>query len=106
MLQIRHFTLDSGVRPFEIWVSSLDKRSKAKVRAYVDRVALGGSKKNIRSLGNGLNEIKIAFGPGFRVYYGVINNKIMLLLGGGDKGSQSRDIEKAYEFWRQANAST
>ena len=106
MLRIRHFTLDSGVRPFETWLLSLDLRSKAKVRAYVDRVALGGSKKNIRSLGDGLNEIKIDFGPGFRVYYGVIDNEVMLLLGGGDKSSQSRDIEKAFEFWRHASAST
>jgi putative addiction module killer protein len=106
MLKIRHFTLDSGIKPFETWVSSLDNRSKAKVRAYVDRVALGGSKKNIRSLGDGLNEIKIDFGPGLRVYYGVIDNEIMLLLGGGDKSSQSHDIEKTYDFWRQANAPT
>ena len=106
MLRIRHFTLNSGARPFESWISSLDKRSKAKVRAYVDRVALGGSKKNIRSLGHGLNEIKIDFGPGYRVYYGVIGSEVMLLLGGGDKGSQSPDIEKAYEYWRQANAPT
>ena len=53
-----------------------------------------------------MNEIKIDFGPGVRVYYGVIANEIMLLVGGGDKGSQSHVIEKAYEFWRQANAST
>jgi len=102
MLQIRHFSLNSGVKPFETWLSSLDTRSKAKVRAYVDRVALGGSKKNIRSLGDGLNEIKIDFGPGLRVYYGVIDNELMLLLGGGNKNSQSRDIEKIYDFWRQA----
>jgi putative addiction module killer protein len=61
---------------------------------------------NIRSLGQGLNEIKIDFGIGFRMYYGVIDNVIMLLLGGDDKEIQSRDIEKAHEFWRQANAST
>jgi putative addiction module killer protein len=106
MFQIRYFELDSGVGPFETWISSLDIRSRAKVRAYIDRVALGGSKKNIRCLGEGLNEIKIDFGPGFRIYYGIIGNEIMLLLGGGDKGSQPRDIEKAYEFWRQVNAST
>lgn len=106
MYQLRQFTLNSGVKPFEVWISSLNKRSRAKVRAYVDRVALGGSKKNIRSLGDGLNEIKIDFGPGFRVYFGVINSEIMLLLGGGDKSSQSRDIMKAYAFWRRFSAST
>ena len=106
MLHIQNFALESVVIPFEAWVASLDKRSKAKVRAYVDRVALGDSKMNIRSLGQGLNEIKIDFGTGLRLYYGVIDNVIMLLLGGGDKASQSRDIEKAHEFWRQANAST
>ncbi len=106
MLKIRQFSLDSGGCPFESWISTLDRRSRSKVRAYIDRVALGGSVKNIRSLGNGLNEIKIDFGPGFRVYYGLIGNQIMLLLGGGDKDSQSRDIERAQHYWSQANAST
>jgi putative addiction module killer protein len=106
MLQIRNFTLDSGVKPFEDWVRLLDKRSRVKIRAYIDRVALGGSKKNIRSLGDGLNEIKIDYGPGFRVYFGLIGNEVMLLLGGGDKGSQARDIAKAHEYWRGINAST
>jgi putative addiction module killer protein len=84
----------------------LDKRSRVKIRAYIDRVALGGSKKNRRSLGDGLNEIKIDDGPGFRVYVGLIGNDVMLLLGGGDKSSQARDIEKAHEYWRNTNAST
>jgi putative addiction module killer protein len=105
MHQICQLVLDSGASPFEMWISSLDRRSRSKVRAYIDRVALGGSKTNIRLLGNGLNEIKIDFGPGLRVYYGVIRNELMLLIGGGDKGSQARDIEKARELWRQANAS-
>ncbi len=105
MLQIRTLTLDSGDTPFDLWMSRLDRRSRAKIRAYIDRVALGGSQKNTKALGDGLNEIKINFGPGFRVYFGVIKSEVMLLIGGGSKATQSRDIERAQELWRQANAS-
>jgi putative addiction module killer protein len=57
-------------------------------------------------LGDGLNEIKIDYGPGFLVYLGLIDNEVMLLLGGGDKGNQAREIEKAHEYWRSVNAPT
>jgi putative addiction module killer protein len=105
MLQIRTLSLDNGDRPFELWISTQDRRSRAKIRAYIDRVALGGSQKNIKALGDGLNEIKINFGPGLRVYFGVIRSEVMILISGGSKATQSRDIEIARELWRQANAS-
>ena len=62
-------------------------------------------KKHIKSLGDGVFEIKIPHGPGLRVYFAEIENVIMLLLLGGDKSTQTRDIKKAKEYWRQYNAS-
>jgi putative addiction module killer protein len=81
-------------------MDQLDARTQARVHSYVDRVAAGGAKKNIRALGDGVFEIKIDFSPGIRVYFGEIGDVIILLLLGGDKGSQNRDIAKAKEYWR------
>ena len=77
--------------------------SQARIDVYIKRVASGGSKNNIKSLGDGVFEIKINYGPGFRVYFGEVQNAIILLLLGGDKSSQKRDIIKAKSYWRQFN---
>jgi putative addiction module killer protein len=69
-------------------------------RAIIDRVSLGGSKKSIRALKDGVFEIKINYGPGWRVYFAEENSSIILLLLGGDKSSQEKDIQLAKKFWR------
>ena len=66
----------------------------------IERVALGGSKKNIRSIGDRMFEIKINHGPGYRVYFGTVRKNIILLLAGGEKTSQRRDISLAKKYWR------
>ncbi|MBI4042117.1 MAG: hypothetical protein HY391_01440, partial [Deltaproteobacteria bacterium] len=63
-------------------------------------VAAGGGRKNVRVLGEGVFEIKIKYGPGFRVYFGEEGMGMILLILGGHKGSQSRDIEMARQLWR------
>ena len=54
-----------------------------------------------KSVGGGVLELGIAFGPGLRVYYGLHGRQVVVLLGGGDKGSQSRDIRRAQEWWKE-----
>lgn len=83
------------------WLDSLDIRVQAKITAFVDRVAAGGSKKNIKALGDGVFEIKIDFGSGYRVYFGEIKKVIVLLLLGGDKRTQQKDIDLAKKYWRE-----
>jgi putative addiction module killer protein len=56
-----------------------------------------------RNLGDGISEFKIDFGPSFRLYFGEDGDTIVVLLCGGDKSTQSRDIEKAKEFWTDYN---
>lgn len=89
--------------PVQEWLLGLDKISRAKVRAFIERVANGGSKKNVKPVGHGVHEIKIDYGPGYRVYFGEVNNVLMLLLVGGDKSTQDKDIRLAQTYWRAAN---
>lgn len=77
--------------------------ARAIIRKRLNRVRLGNL-GNTRGLGSGVSELKIDFGPGYRVYYGEDGPKIVVLLVGGDKGSQDRDIEKAKAFWEDYNA--
>ena len=89
-----------GASPFEDWLRGLkDVVGRALIRKRINRVRLGNLGLN-RHLGDGVWELKINFGPGYRVYYGEEGAQIVVLLCGGDKGSQERDIGKAKEFWR------
>ena len=99
------FRLPSKEAPFETWMNKLNLETRVKINAYLLRVCHGGAKKNIRSLNDRIFEIKISSGPGYRVYFGEKESKIILLLLGGDKGSQKRDILKAKGYWRIYNES-
>jgi putative addiction module killer protein len=72
--------------------------TSARIRARIDRIEAGNF-GNYKALGTGLFEFKFDYGPGYRVYFAIDGNEIILLLSGGDKGSQRRDIEKAREYW-------
>ena len=75
-----------------------DRMARAKARVQIDRLSLGNFGR-CRFLKGGLGELKIDWGPGYRVYFGMLNPKSVLLLWGGDKSSQQKDIDKAYEYW-------
>ena len=85
------------------WTLSLrDDRAKAKIALRVDRLALGNPGA-VKPVGGGLSEMRIDYGPGYRVYYGKHGDSIILLLCGGTKNGQSRDIKKAkalFETWK------
>ena len=101
MKAIKVLQLDNGKEPFHEWLDGLDKKTQAKVHTFIDRVAFGGGKKNVKTVGNGVFEIKINFGPGYRVYFGEDGKTIILLLLGGDKSNQNKDIKTAQQYWRQ-----
>lgn len=80
-----------------------DQRAKALVAAKIFRLANGQS-SDVRPVGQGVSELRIHFGPGYRVYFQQHDNEVLLLLCGGDKRSQQRDIEAAQQLaaqWRQ-----
>lgn len=99
--EIRKLELRNGLVPFDEWFDSLrDKRMQAAVDARLARVRAGNF-GDAKSVGGGVSELRINFGPGLRVYYGLHGKQIVVLLGGGDKGSQSRDIRRAQQDWQQ-----
>ncbi len=88
-----------GKCPFEDWLSSMkDIKARAIVRSRLARVRLRNF-GNCEPVGRGVLELKIYFGPGYRVYFAIENQEIVVLLCGGDKGSQSGDIQKAKAYW-------
>jgi putative addiction module killer protein len=83
---------------FAEWFDVLrDKRAKSKIAGRIARMELG-LLGDIRSVGDGVSEAKIDFGPGYRLYYTLRGQALIILLIGGDKGSQDRDIKKAKEM--------
>jgi len=80
---------------FENWLTGLkDQRGKAKIVARIDRLALGNP-GDVSPVGEGLSELRIHFGPGYRVYFVRRGKSVVVLLCGGDKSSQERDIAQA-----------
>ena len=77
------------------WIIALkDRVGRAKIQVRVDRLAHGNPGAH-RNLSEGVSELKIDFGPGYRVYYTQRGDRLLLLLVGGDKSTQSKDIERA-----------
>ena len=88
-----------GRRPFEAWVNRLrDQRAQTAVENRIRRFSLGNL-GDYKPIGEGICELRIDIGPGYRVYFRRIGQTIILLLCGGDKRSQRRDIERAKQFW-------
>jgi len=99
--EIQKLELENGLVPFDEWFDSLcDPRMQAAVDARLTRVRAGNF-GDCKSVGDGVFELRITFGSGLRVYYGLHGRKVVVLLGGGDKRSQPRDIRRAQQLWRQ-----
>ncbi len=99
--EIKKLELQNGLVPFDEWFDSLrDPRMQAAVDARLTRVRAGNF-GDCKSVGGGVFELRIALGPGLRVYYGLHGQEVVVLLGGGDKHGQGRDIRRAQEQWQQ-----
>ncbi|MCX6047919.1 MAG: type II toxin-antitoxin system RelE/ParE family toxin [Chloroflexi bacterium] len=98
---IELFIASNAKAPFEEWTRTVrDKASKARIYSRIDRLRLGNF-GDCEPVGDGVFELRIHFGPGFRVYFGTVGVEVVLLLCGGDKGSQSRDIDSAIRYWKE-----
>ena len=97
--EIRTYITENGQSPFEQWLESFrDIRAKARIDNRLRRVRLGNL-GDYKSLGAGVYELRIDYGPGYRIYFGQIGSTIIILLCGGDKSSQTQDIRKAKDYW-------
>lgn len=99
MLEVREYLDASGRSVYGAWFDSLDSHAAAKMAVAVTRLSLGNF-SNVEGIGSGVFEYKLDFGPGYRIYFGKDGQRIVILLGGGTKKRQSRDIAAAREHWR------
>jgi putative addiction module killer protein len=100
-IEIELYKTASSHCPFDDWFESLrELNTRAKILTRLDRLKLGNF-GDCKTLGDGIAELRVHHGPGIRIYYSKIGNKIVLLLCGGDKGSQSKDINKAKEYFKE-----
>ncbi len=98
--EIQNYLTAEGRSPYEEWLDSLrDTRARDKIDNRLRRVRLGNL-GDYRSVGEGVFELRIDYGPGYRVYFGQVGTTIVLLLCGGDKSTQAQDIRKAQAYWR------
>jgi putative addiction module killer protein len=99
MFEIRYYVASSGRQPFAKWFAELDPTARAKVAGAIVRMEQGNF-SNVKSVGEGVFEYRIDFGPGYRVYFGRGSDMLVILLNGGTKRRQQHDIETAKEYWR------
>ncbi len=99
--EIKLFVQASGFIPFEDWYKSLrDVTTRRIILAAITRLA-DRNYKNFKSVGNGVQELRIFYGPGYRVYFILKGDTLVILLGGGDKNSQRRDINEAQKLCKE-----
>lgn len=99
MVVVREYVDEAGYSPFRAWFYSLDRPAAIKVTVALERIA-GGHTSAMKALGEGVSEYKIDFGPGYRIYFGWDGDRLVILVGGGTKKRQQRDIVRAKAVWQ------
>ena len=90
----------AGSSTFAKWFSALDAQAAAKAAVALYRLEQGNF-SNVKSVGKGVSEYKIDFGPGYRIYFGQEGDELVILLGGGAKKTQQKDIQTAQMLWAE-----
>ena len=98
MIDVRYYLDAGGASPFERWFSALDAAAAVKVSVGLARLGQGNL-SNVKGVGEGVLEYRIDWGPGYRVYFGRDGDVVVILLMGGTKQRQQRDIETAQALW-------
>ena len=99
--RVEYYLEDDGSAPFTVWLSNLrDRCAHARISARLNRVKLGNF-CIVKALGDGVIELKVDYGPGYRVYYAMSGKTVVLLLIGGDKSTQNQDIKVAKAYWNR-----
>ena len=98
MIVILEYEDDDGRHPFAKWFGSLNTQAALKVRTAIARME-NGNFSNVKPVGAGVSEYRLQFGPGYRIYFGQDGPVLVILLCGGNKSTQQRDIVKARTYW-------
>jgi putative addiction module killer protein len=99
MLEIRYYVAEDGSQPFAEWFADVEPVARAKVARAIARMEQGNL-SNVKPVGEGVLEYRLDFGPGYRVYFGRDGDVLVILLTGGTKKRQQRDIEDARVYWQ------
>ncbi len=99
MYEISHYLTIEGQDLYQTWLNTLhDRQAKVRVMVRVERLR-GGNFGDCKPLREGVWELRIDHGPGYRVYYAIVDRRAVLLLSGGDKRRQDADIKRAIDYW-------
>ena len=99
IIQLTEYVNEKGVSVFQKWFNKLDQEAAARISTALYRLEAGND-AHLKSLGGGIYECKLNFGPGYRVYMGKENHAMIILLCGGSKKQQNKDIALARDLWR------
>ena len=99
MIQVREYLDTMGRSPYAVWFDDLDAEAAAKITTAVTRISLGNF-SNVEGVGSGVFEYKLDLGPGYRIYFGKDGDALVILLGGGTKKRQHRDVSAALANWQ------
>jgi putative addiction module killer protein len=100
MIEVREYVDASGRNAFGRWFARLDSTAAARVKRAVTRMAMGNL-GDVKPVGAAVSECRVDFGPGYRIYFGKDGDALIILLAGGRKRRQSRDIETAKGLWQE-----
>ena len=99
MITVRQYVSPGGTTPVAEWLDDLDDPAAARVLTTVTRIEQGNF-SSVKGVGGGVFESRIDFGPGLRLYFGKDGGTVVILLGGGTKKRQARDIADAHRCWQ------
>jgi putative addiction module killer protein len=99
-IAIRYFVETNGRVPFQEWFDSLDRSTQARIAVGLTRLSRG-NRSQVKGVGAGVVEIRLDFGPGYRIYFGQDGETLLILLAGGTKKRQADDIATAKVRWAQ-----
>ena len=97
---VKEYIGTNGKSPFADWFDGLDNRTAAKVSTALTRIEMGNT-SNVKGIGDGVLEYRIHFGVGIRIYFGKDGDMLVILLGGGTKRRQQKDIKAAKDIWQE-----
>lgn len=101
LYQVEEYLTENGRNPFRAWLEGIkDKKCRAIIEGRIFRVQKGYL-GDCKSVGKGVFELRIFFGPGYRVYFAMQEEKIIVILAGGDKKTQPMDIKRAQKYWAE-----